>query len=105
MILESKKPTIVLVSSHLSLSVVIRNPTPAKIVNSARELHRMCVFQDIISTDYWGENVKKISKAELIKRLVQQISKNKFHTILISGMQNVLQIIRSMSNADFFEIL
>ena len=109
-ILQSKAKTIVLLSNQLSLMTVIQNPTPAKIVSGAQNLYDRCVRQDYFNVDFWGESVKKINKAELIRDLELQIQGHKYRATreydnrIIAANMSVRERIRSTTHADFFDI-
>lgn len=103
-ILQSKKKTIVLLSSQLSLMVVIQNPTPAKIVSGARTLFGKCESQNYFSTDFWGESVTKRTKAEVKRMLEKNMRNSRYDDIIRAGMTSVDRKIQSITHADFFTI-
>lgn len=107
-ILESKKETIVLLTSQMSLMEVVKDPTPKKILNSCKKLHSKAEQQDYFKMDYWGESVTKRSKTDILKNnmLEQNLKKNRYDDRILAGMMNVSNRISSMNGnqVDFFDI-
>ena len=66
-ILKSRRKTIVLLSCQLSMMEIVRNPTPDKIVRACKSLYAKAKRQDSFNIDFWGEQVAKRSKNEIMQ--------------------------------------
>ena len=105
-ILKSRRKTIVLLSCQLSMMEIVKTPTPEKIVRACKLLYAKSIRQDNFNVDYWGEQVAKRSKNEVMEMQQRDLDRGLYPDRILAALMTVQDIIESMNGGqvDFFDI-
>ena len=85
-ILKSRRKTIVLLSCQLSMMEIVRNPTPDKIVRACKSLHAKAKRQDSFNIDFWGEQVAKRSKNEIMQMQQRDLDRGLYPDKILAAL-------------------
>ena len=105
-ILKSRRKTIVLLSCQLSIMEIVRNPTPDKIVSACKSLYAKANRQANFNIDFWGEQVSKRSKNEIMQMQQRDLDRGMYPDRVLAAIMALQERIQSMngSQVDFFDI-